>query len=401
VGSGKTAVALYAALAAVADGAQVVLMAPTEILARQHERTVRRFLERSRKASVRVGLLVGGMKRAARQSLLAAIGGGAVDIVVGTHAALQEDVGFADLGLAIIDEQHKFGVAQRLQLRRKGRRPDVLVMTATPIPRSLALTLYGDLDVSVIDELPPGRKPVRTHAPPPASWPKVYDFLRQQLTAGRQAYIVCPLVEESEDSDLRSATAEFERLQAEDLAGYRLGLLHGQMKREEQITAMEAFREGRLDALVSTVVIEVGVDVPNATLLLVLHAERFGLAQLHQLRGRIGRGAAQGHCILLSEARQPAARERLEILVREHDGFRIAEEDLRLRGEGEFFGTRQHGRALRLTNLVEDYDTLAGAREDARGLLKADPELTAPSHKAIREELLRTFGDRLALGGTG
>ncbi|MBN1257840.1 MAG: ATP-dependent DNA helicase RecG, partial [Planctomycetes bacterium] len=401
VGCGKTAVAFYAILAAVANGAQAVIMAPTEILARQHARTFSEFLKRSKKSRVRIGLLVGGMKTAERQTLLAALRGGAVDVVVATHAAIQKDVAFQDLGLVVIDEQHKFGVAQRAVLRQKGTTPDVLVMTATPIPRSLALTLYGDLDVSTIDSLPPGRKRVKTMVPESSAWLKICDFLRREFTAGRQAFIICPLVEENEDLDLKSAVEEYDRLSEQEFSSFRLGLLHGRMKREEQQKVMLEFRKGRLDALVSTVVIEVGVDVPNATILVVLHAERFGLAQLHQLRGRIGRGSRQGYCILLSDVTNPIARERLEIMVKESDGFRIAEEDLRLRGEGEFLGTRQHGHAFKLASIIDDYPVLRRARDDARRLLKNDPMLSGASHQAIREEVICELGDRLEIAGTG
>jgi ATP-dependent DNA helicase RecG len=401
VGCGKTAVAVYAGLVAVANGAQVAIMAPTELLARQHEMVLQEFLQRSDRNRVQVGLLVGGLKEAERNALLAGLVAGAVDIVVGTHAAIQEDVAFRDLGLVIIDEQHRFGVWQRTRLRQKGVRPDVLVMTATPIPRSLALTLYGDLDVSVIDDLPPGRRPVRTSVPEPAAAERVYDWLRAELTRGRQAYVVCPLVSETESSKLQSAEAEYERLRNGPFASFRVGLLHGRMNRAAQIEVMAAFREGRIDVLVSTVVIEVGVDVPNATLMVILHAERFGMAQLHQLRGRVARGREQGHCVLLSEATSGPGLERLEILAREHDGFRIAEEDLRLRGEGEFLGTRQHGHALTLASLTEDFELLKSAREDARTILANDPGLQTSENEPLREALFRVHGDRLDLARTG
>ena len=401
VGSGKTAVSTYALLLAVANGTQAVVMAPTEILARQHEVTLREFLARSPKARVSVGLLLGGMKVTERRTLLAGLEAGTLDVLIATHAALVDDVRFRDLGLAVIDEQHKFGVEQRARLRAKGTEPDMLVMTATPIPRSLALTLYGDLDVSTIPDLPPGRKPVKTYAPMPEEAPKVWDFIRRELTRGRQAFVVSPLVEESETLDLQSATELHESLSAEELKGFRLGLLHGKMTRPEQLSVMTAFRDGTLDVLVSTVVIEVGVNVPNATVMAVMHAERFGLAQLHQLRGRIARGTEQGHCILLSTARSGPARERLSILVREASGFRIAEEDLAQRGEGDFLGTRQHGRLFRLADLVEDLPTLMQAREDAQRILAADPALDAQSHTPIRDEVRRLHGARLNLLAAG
>ncbi|MFH0911926.1 MAG: ATP-dependent DNA helicase RecG, partial [Planctomycetota bacterium] len=351
VGSGKTAVAFAAALAAVANGAQAAVLAPTELLARQHEYVFTAFLSRSSRARVRVALLAGGLKVPERRALRAALAAGAVDILVATHAALEKDIAFKDLGLVVIDEQHKFGVEQRALLCEKGRLPDVLVMTATPIPRSLALTLYGDLDISTIDALPPGRKGVKTALVLPEDRPRIFGFLRREMKNGRQAYIVSPVIAEHEALDLQSAIELFQSLSEGELASFRMGLLHGRMDRSSQRSVMEAFRAGRLDALVSTVVIEVGIDVPNATLLVVYHAERFGLAQLHQLRGRIARGHQRGTCLLLSDAENPAARERLGILARESDGFRIAEEDLRLRGEGEFLGTRQHGRALKLTDI--------------------------------------------------
>jgi len=401
VGSGKTAVAFAAALVAVADRAQVAVMAPTELLARQHERTFTELLGRSPRARVRVGLLTSALKPRERATLLSALAAGAVDITIATHAALQEDVHFRDLGLVIIDEQHRFGVAQRAVLREKGRRPDVLVMTATPIPRSLALTVYGDLDVSTIDALPPGRKGVRTCAPPPEDRPQVWDAVRRALREGRQAYIVSPLVAEHEDLDVQSAAEAYESLSAGELRDFRLGLLHGRMERGEQQRVLDAFRTGHLNAIVSTVVVEVGLDVPNATLMVVLHADRFGLAQLHQLRGRVARGQTRGECFLFSDQARETARQRLDVLVNESDGFRIAEEDLRLRGAGEFLGTRQHGASLQLTDIVEDFEILRQAREDAQRLLRADPDLTSRTHRPVREELFRTLGERLSLGHSG
>lgn len=401
VGSGKTAVAFYIALLAVANKAQVAIMAPTELLARQHEKTFNDFLSRSKRSKVKTALLVGGMKKSERTAKLASIASGSVDIVIGTHATIQKDVHFKDLGLIIIDEQHKFGVEQRSQLKQKGTQSDVLVMTATPIPRSLALTIYGDLDVSTIKGMPPGRKTVKTLIPEPEKWPSVWDFLRKQLKNGRQAYIVSPLVEENEDLDLNSATEAFEELKNGELSSFNLGLLHGKMKKEEQQLIMADFRSGKIDALISTVVIEVGVDVPNATILIVLHAERFGLAQLHQLRGRVTRGNHQGYCILMTDKKNPESRQRLEILAKESDGFRIAEEDLVLRGEGEFLGTRQHGRGLKLASLLDDFEILKIARDDAKRILKADPDLTKDTHQPIKRELLLQHGNNLKIAGTG
>jgi ATP-dependent DNA helicase RecG len=402
VGSGKTVVAFYASLVAVANGAQVAVMAPTELLARQHEATFSKFLENSPRSRVRVGLLVGSMKQSEKKVVCASLLSGAIDIIIGTHAAIQDTVNFHDLGFVIIDEQHKFGVNQRAKLKDKGNSPDVLVMTATPIPRSLALTIYGDLDVSTIDGMPPGRKTVKTILPESGGGEEqVWDFLRKKFHEGRQAYIVCPLVEESEELDLKSATELYEQLKVGEFASFRVGLIHGKMKRDEQVEVMNRFRNGEIDALVSTVVIEVGVDVPNATILTVLHAERFGLAQLHQLRGRVTRGVHQGYCILVSGSRNQISRERLGILVKHSDGFRISEEDLRIRGEGEFLGTRQHGHALKLASIVDDFEVLKLARDDARKILANDPELKNEAHIRIRNELFRTLGRRQGIAGSG
>ncbi|MHC4870496.1 MAG: ATP-dependent DNA helicase RecG [Planctomycetota bacterium] len=401
VGSGKTAVAFFVSLCAVANKSQVALMVPTELLARQHEQTFKSFLKRSHKSKVKISLLVGGMKKSERAAKLSSISSGGVDIIIGTHAAIQKDVTFKNLGLIIIDEQHKFGVAQRAMLKSKGHQSDVLVMTATPIPRSLALTIYGDLDISTIQGALPGRKRVRTIVPSPEKWASVWNFLRKEFRNGRQAYIVAPLVEENENLDLNSATESFKKLKNGEFSSFNLELIHGQMKKEKQQKIMAEFRSGKIDALVSTVVIEVGVDVPNATILVVLHAERFGLSQLHQLRGRVTRGTHQGYCILISNSKTDEARKRLEILVKEFDGFIIAEEDLKLRGAGEFLGTRQHGKGLQLTSLLDDFDILKAARDDARKILNADPCLTADSHRQIKEELFSQHGNNLNIAGTG
>jgi ATP-dependent DNA helicase RecG len=395
VGSGKTAVAAYALLAAVANKAQACIMAPTGLLARQHFETFGAILANSPNARVRMGLLTGGMPAAERGVIQERLATGNLDIVCATHTAIGDHVAFRDLGLVVIDEQHKFGVRQRIELARKGVRPDTLVMTATPIPRSLALSLYGDLDVSVIDALPPGRKPVQTHWLPRSRPAPAWEMLCGELRRGRQAFVVCPLVDESEEVDLRSAEEVFRELSGGGLRDFRLALLHGRMGRDEQARTMAAFRAGRLDVLVSTIVIEVGVDVPNATVMLVEQAERFGLAQLHQLRGRVGRGTEQGHFIMLSDAREGDAGARLAALLANSDGFAIAEADLRLRGPGQLTGARQHGwSGLRLVDLARDVALLEDARGEAGRLLAADPDLTQKEHIPLRRELARRYGRR-------
>jgi len=382
VGSGKTVVAAYALLAAVARGLQGAFMAPTEVLARQHERTLSALLEGSR---VRLETLTGGRRGKVRQEALARIAAGEADLVVGTHAVISKDVEFRDLGLVVVDEQHKFGVRQRHDLARKaadGPRPHVLVMTATPIPRTLALTVYGDLDVSVIEGRPPGRKPVETWVVGPEEGRRVFERVHRALDAGQQAFVVYPLVEESDKLGLRDAIDGRERW-AHALPGREVGLLHGRMKRDEKARVMDAFRAGHLHVLVATVVVEVGVDVPNATVLVVEHAERFGLSQLHQLRGRIGRGEAGGLCVLVDRSRD-ATPARLEVLAATDDGFEIAEEDLKLRGTGDVLGTRQHGGAgFHAARLPRDLGLLTHARSTAARILALDPDLAAPEHRVL------------------
>jgi ATP-dependent DNA helicase RecG len=364
VGAGKTIVALLAAVVAMENGLQVAFMAPTEILADQHYLTIRRLLDRS---TFRIASITGGLPAARRRAVRAELESGAVDLVVGTHALAEEAVGFRALGLVIIDEQHRFGVIQRALLRQKGVHPDVLVMTATPIPRTLALTAYGDLDVSVIRELPPGRQPIRTAAKPEGRREEVYRLVRRELENGRQAYVIYPLVEESEKVDLRAATEMADHLQAEVFPEYRVALLHGRLKQDEKDRVMAAFARGDVHVLVSTTVIEVGVDVPNATVMVVEHAERFGLSQLHQLRGRVGRGAHASTCVLLYQPPLgPTGRARLDALVETTDGFVIAERDLALRGPGDFFGTRQSGLpTLRVGDLLRDHALMEEARREA------------------------------------
>jgi ATP-dependent DNA helicase RecG len=362
VGAGKTIVALLAALVAMENGLQVAFMAPTEILAEQHFLNISRLLQPSR---FRIGLLTGSATGAARRQTLAEVQAGTIHLVVGTHALVEGDVLFKQLGLVVIDEQHRFGVLQRASLRTKAMHPDVLVMTATPIPRTLALTLYGDLDVSVIRDTPPGRVPTKTSAKPESRRDDIYAFVREQLDAGRQAYVVYPLVEESEKVDLKAATAMFDHLSQDVFPQYRLGLLHGRMKGDAKDRVMKAFAAGEIQMLVSTTVVEVGVDVPNASMMIVEHAERFGLSQLHQLRGRVGRDRHQSYCVLLYQAPlSDEARERLRAMAETTDGFEIAERDLSLRGPGDFFGTRQAGLpTFRSIDLVRDRKVL----EEARG----------------------------------
>ncbi|MGH7261686.1 MAG: ATP-dependent DNA helicase RecG, partial [Nitrospiraceae bacterium] len=400
VGCGKTVVALLAMVTACGSGCQAALMVPTEILAEQHYLTMRRLLET---VGLTVALLTGSGTPKTRAAARKQIATGEVQVVVGTHALIQKQVRFAKLGLAVIDEQHKFGVLQRKTLLGKGYRPDVLVLTATPIPRTLAMTVYGDLDVSVIDTLPPGRTPVRTWLFEESERRRAYHFVLDEVRAGRQAYIVYPLVEESEKVDLRAAIEGAERLQQSVFRTVRVGVLHGRMKGEEKERTMAAFRAGEIHVLVSTTVIEVGVDVPNATVMLIEHAERFGLAQLHQLRGRVGRGTQQSYCLLLA-SRAPGeegsvARRRLEALVKSNDGFVIAEEDLRLRGPGELFGVRQWGvPEFRAANLIRDGALLEQARQEAFATVQDDPRLAAPGHQAARSAMIRRWQAKLDLG---
>jgi ATP-dependent DNA helicase RecG len=370
VGAGKTIVALLAALVAMENGAQVAFMAPTEILAEQHFLNISRLLQASR---FRVALLTGATAGAARREELAQIESGSVQLIVGTHALVQGDVRFTRLGLVVIDEQHRFGVLQRATLRSKGLHPDVLVMTATPIPRTLALTVYGDLDVSVIRDLPPGRLPVKTVAKPESRRDEVYAFLRDQLEAGRQVYVIYPLVEDSEKVDLKAATGMADHLAQEIFPAYHVGLLHGRLKQDVKERVMRAFAAGELQLLVSTTVVEVGVDVSNASVMLVEHAERFGLSQLHQLRGRVGRDRHQSYCFLMYQSPlSEDARERLRAMTDTADGFEIAERDLRLRGPGDFFGTRQAGLpTFRLIDLVRDRDLLDLAQREAAAWLES------------------------------
>jgi ATP-dependent DNA helicase RecG len=400
VGSGKTAVAFAAMMLAVGSGWQAALMVPTEILAAQHARTLTRWLEGS---GIEVARVTAAARGKEQREARAAVASGRARIAVGTHALLEEAVGFEKLGLVVVDEQHRFGVLQRAALIGKGRRPDVLVMTATPIPRTLALAFYGDLDHSKIDELPPGRTPVATRLFGDSQRKKAYDLARKELERGRQAYVVYPLVEESEKSDLADATGGAEEL-ARVFPGHVVALLHGRMKAEEKQAVMERFRAGEVHVLVATTVIEVGVDVPNATVMIIEHAERFGLSQLHQLRGRVGRGAAQSHCLLLAHFRRAGddARERLRAMEETQDGFELARVDLRIRGFGELVGTRQSGQPLfEVADLYRDDAILEEAREEALAIVDADPELALPEHAAAREALAERWAGRLSLAQVG
>jgi RecG-like helicase len=384
VGSGKTVVAAFALYLAAMNGAQGALMAPTEILARQHFQNLTRYLF---PLGVRVELLLGSMSSREKEAALARLRSGEAQVAVGTHALIQEGVEFQDLGLAVVDEEHRFGVLQRRALLKMAKTPpDVLVMSATPIPRSLALTLYGDLEVSVLDEMPPGRTPVKTKVLPHRLRLQAYAFAREEIKKGHQVFVVAPAIEESE-LDLKAATLLYEELQGL-LPEARIALLHGKMPAREKEAVMEAFRQGAYDLLVSTTVIEVGVDIPRATLIIVENAERFGLAQLHQLRGRVGRGGLEGYAIFLAGEAGQKTMKRLKVLEASTDGFYIAEMDLKLRGPGELKGTRQSGYPeLRLGDLAEDTEVIERARALAKAIVEEDPDLSLPKHRALKKEL--------------
>jgi ATP-dependent DNA helicase RecG len=387
VGCGKTVVALLTAFIVIANGFQAAVMAPTEILAHQHYVNLKPYAE---PLGIPLVLLTSKLKSREKQISTEAIAKGEARLVIGTHALIQKHVTFQQLGLVIIDEQHRFGVLQRMALRQKGGSPHVLVMTATPIPRTLAMTVYGDLDVSVIDELPPGRTPVQTRIIHAKQRYKAYELLRQEFNQDHQAYIIYPLVEESEKSDLRDVTSMTEHLGKEVFPDIPLAMLHGRMATEEKQEIMAAFASKQLQLLVATTVIEVGIDVPDATVMVVEHPERFGLSQLHQLRGRVGRSTHASYCLLIYEGGGLETRQRLAIMEQSNDGFRIAEEDLRLRGPGDLIGLQQAGfMDLKLANLVRDAETLATARRAALTLIEKDPELTKPSHVVIRAKLQR------------
>ncbi len=400
VGSGKTVVSLVACLCAKLNGYQSAIMAPTEILAEQHLKTIKSLTE---KLNINVVLLTSSQPKAQKDAALVKIKNGESDIIIGTHALIQEAVEFKKLGFAVIDEQHKFGVMQRAEIKRKGENPDVMVMTATPIPRTLGLTVYGDLDISIINELPPGRKPIKTKVFHENRREDVYRIISQELEKSRQAFIVYPLVEESEKMDLLDATNMASYLQKDIFPDYKVGLVHGRMKGIEKDAIMNKFKEGTINILVSTTVVEVGIDVPNASLIIIEHAERFGLSQLHQLRGRVGRGSAESMCILLAQFKKSdEAKQRLTIMSKTNDGFKIAEEDFNIRGPGEFLGTRQSGLPdFRVAHIGRDIKILVDARKAAFDLIDRDPELKKPEHQLLKRLLLERWKGRLELAGIG
>jgi len=400
VGSGKTVVSLIACYGAKLNGYQSAIMAPTEILAEQHFKTISSLIDGS---NITVTLLTSSQPTNEKNAALNKIAQGAADIIVGTHALIQGSVDFKNLGFAVIDEQHKFGVMQRAEIKRKGKNPDILVMTATPIPRTLGLTVYGDLDISIINELPPGRKPVKTKLFHENRREQVYDIIRQELEKKQQAFIIYPLVEESEKMDLLDATHMATHLQKDIFPDFTVGLVHGRMKATEKEAVMHRFKNGTVHILVSTTVVEVGIDVPNASLMVIEHAERFGLSQLHQLRGRVGRGAAESMCILLAQFKKSDdAKQRLDVMVRTSDGFKIAEEDFNIRGPGEFLGTRQSGLPdFRVAHIGRDINILIEARKAAFTLIDQDPELNHPEHRLLKRLLVEKWKGRLELAGIG
>ena len=395
VGSGKTVVALIAAYKCVKSGYQAAIMAPTAILASQH---LESFTEIFKDTSIRCELLISGITKKKKEDILRRLEAGEIDILIGTHALLEENVVFKKLGLVVTDEQHRFGVRQRSIITQKGDNPDVLVMTATPIPRTLALILYGDLDISIIDELPPNRKKIETYAVTKGMDQRVNNFLKQQIDQGRQAYIVCPLVEENEEINAKSVMELAEHYKNEVFSDYRVEYLHGKMKPKEKDAIMEEFKNGNIDILISTTVIEVGVNVPNSNIMVVENAERFGLAQLHQLRGRVGRGEYQSYCILKYNGNSQVIRERMKVMTSTNDGFVISEKDLELRGSGEFFGTRQHGLPeFKIANLFEDIGTLKAVQAIAIKIINDDPKLEKDKNKLLKKVVDEKFGSRIEI----
>lgn len=395
VGSGKTVVAMCAAYKAVKSGYQAAIMAPTAILATQHLENFQSMLET---LGLKCELLISGISKKKKEELLERLANGEIDILIGTHAILEENVVFKNLGLVVTDEQHRFGVKQRTKIAQKGKNPDVLVMTATPIPRTLALILYGDLDISIIDELPPNRKKVETFAVPKNMTQRVNGFIEKQIQEGRQAYIVCPLVEENEEFDLKSVERLYEAYQKEIFPQYRVEYMHGKMRPKEKDDIMERFKLGEIDILISTTVIEVGVDVPNANIMVIENAERFGLAQLHQLRGRVGRGDYQSYCVLKCEGKSETVKERMKVMCSTNDGFVISEKDLELRGAGDFFGTMQHGLPeFKIANLFEDMPILKLAQSVAMKILQEDPKLALEKNRLLKELIKDKFMKRIEI----
>ena len=389
VGSGKTIIAVLAMYKAFKGGYQSVMMAPTEILATQHYESISSVFKGY---GIKCELLISSISKKKKKEIIERVKNGETHILIGTHALIEDYVEFKSLGLAVTDEQHRFGVRQRAKLSSKGESPDILVMTATPIPRTLALILYGDLDISIIDELPPGRKQIKTYVRNNSSKYKIYDFIKTQIKEGRQAYVVCPLVEESETLNIKSATELYDELKENEFKDFNIELLHGKMKSSDKDEIMMRFKNGDVDILISTTVIEVGVNVPNASIMMIENAERFGLAQLHQLRGRIGRGEYQSYCILINDSNSKVARQRMDIMEKTNDGFIISEKDLEIRGPGEFFGTRQHGLPeLKVAKLPSDIKILKVAQETCFEILKIDPNLEQKEHEGIKQKIKEMF----------
>lgn len=392
---GKTVVAMCAAYKAVKCGYQVAIMAPTAILASQHLESFNDILE---KYGIKCELLIGSVTKKKKEEILEKLKNGEIDVLIGTHALLEENVVFKNLGLVVTDEQHRFGVRQRATISQKGENPDVLVMTATPIPRTLALILYGDLDISIIDELPPNRKKIDTYAVTKSMEERINNFIKKQIDEGRQVYVVCPLVEETEEIDAKAVLELTEKYKNEIFKNYRVEYLHGKMRPKEKDAIMQEFKEGNIDILISTTVIEVGVNVPNASIMVVENAERFGLAQLHQLRGRVGRGEYESYCILKYDSKSDVVRQRMKTMQETNDGFAIAEKDLELRGSGEFFGTRQHGLPeLKIANLFEDMPTLKMVQGLAIKIEQEDPKLELEKNKPLKVLVSKKFTDRIEI----
>ena len=395
VGSGKTVVAMCAAYKAVKSGYQAAIMAPTAILATQHLENFKKIFD---ELGIKCELLISGITKKKKEELLERLKNGDIDIIIGTHALIEENVEFKKLGLVVTDEQHRFGVKQRTKIAKKGQNPDVLVMTATPIPRTLALILYGDLDISIIDELPPNRKKIETFAVGKNMTDRVNAFIKKQIDEGRQAYVVCPLVEEDEESNLKSVEMLYEKYKTETFSEYRVQYIHGKMKQKDKDEIMKNFKEGNIDILISTTVIEVGVDVPNSNIMVVENAERFGLAQLHQLRGRVGRGEYESYCILKFEGKSDTVKERMKVMCETNDGFVISEKDLELRGAGDFFGTMQHGLPeFKIANLFEDIPTLKLAQVAANEIINKDPKLEKEENNKLKKLIKNKFTDRIEI----